>query len=393
MDPSKEFIVLCKAYSEREQEFTPLEALTLLTDAYMGQCGLSMTYRTLIEGASWYWQKLLGESDHNLANFASRHSFTQLMPYLSEEFNKQKEHYWEYDIDFLDSDIAVEAAQCYLKDIDGNENLKTVFAIGFVYYVEWLKNEEIESNRIMSEHPDVALSEFIDLDKLTDKQIKNILIGVENEIKSLLGNDPLSINLDSLDKNQMKTLEELLSRRCVLLDRMFLGTDNELTHLRQVNNHLLSLRNELHRRTTALKHSLIADSAFDDDTEIEGQLSFNYNGEDSVLKLEEDDYYGSDFELMCSVLASFYDRKCLFGNIGIGISPDTENTLDDGVSWIDPPFDSNRFKGIIIGYALNDLCHHKSFSIPDAIRLNDFWAEVVVRVQSITTQSGKRMII
>ena len=49
----EEFIAYCKTYKERESEFTPVEALTLLTDAYIAECGISMTYRTLVEGASW----------------------------------------------------------------------------------------------------------------------------------------------------------------------------------------------------------------------------------------------------------------------------------------------------------------------------------------------------
>ena len=148
---AEEFIAYCKTYKERESERTPIEALTLLTDAYIAECGISMTYRTLVEGASWYWQKLLAESEHKLARFAKGHSFTHLMPYLSEEFNKRKEHYWEYDICDLDSDIAIDAAQCYMKDIEGDERLKAVFAIGIVHHIEWLKNFEHDWNEIVKQ--------------------------------------------------------------------------------------------------------------------------------------------------------------------------------------------------------------------------------------------------
>lgn len=148
---SEEFIAYCKTYSECESKVTPIEALTLLTDAYIAECSISMTYRTLVEDASWYWQKLLGKSDHKLAKFASKHSFTQLMPYLSEEFNERKEHYWEYDICNLDSDIAIDAAQCYMKDIEDDERLKAVFAIGIAHYIEWLINFEHDWNEIVKQ--------------------------------------------------------------------------------------------------------------------------------------------------------------------------------------------------------------------------------------------------
>lgn len=148
---SDEFIAHCRAYRVHESEQTPVEALTLLTDAYIAECGISMTYRTLVEGASWYWQKRLGESDHKLAKIASKKSFTQLMPYLSEEFNERKEHYWEYDICNLDSDTAIEAAQYYMRDIEGHESLMVVFAIGIIHYIEWLKNFEVEWNKIVEQ--------------------------------------------------------------------------------------------------------------------------------------------------------------------------------------------------------------------------------------------------
>ncbi len=347
-----------------------------------------MTYRTLVEGASWYWQKLLSESEHELAKIAKKKSFTGLMPYLSEVFNERKEHYWEYDICNLDSKEAVDAAREFIEDYS-DVRFRIAFCRGFKHYIEWLKNYEVKRDKILSSNRHVAPFSHLNLNKLNDGQLKEIVISIESAIKSIVGDDPMCPSIDGLGRTEMKKLEDLLLKRCILLDKMFLGSDNELNHLRQVNNHLLKLRNELHRRTTALKRSYIADPDFDDDSEIEGHWTFYYNGDESVLKLEEDDYYGSDFALMCSVLSSFYQRKDPFGSIAASVSPGTPETLDDGKSWNNPPFNGEKFDGIVIGYALHDLCHHKHFSIPDVIRLNDFWAEAILKVQSITTQNSK----
>ena len=64
--------------------------------------------------------------------------------------------------------------------------------------------------------------------------------------------------------------------------------------------------------------------------------------------------------------------------------------LDDGVSWDEYPFNRfPEFKDSITCYAVHDLTDHKLYSIPDLLRLNDFWSEVEFKVQSITNQDGQ----
>lgn len=239
--------------------------------------------------------------------------------------------------------------------------------------------------------------------KFTEEDLRERLHTIESEIKSIAGNNPDEIVLrkylpeHKAKKNKQKPISqrkferlgELLLERCTILNALFQATDSEMTHFRQVNEHLLSLRNKLYQRTTAMKHTIVSDPDFDDDYEIEGILTYRYNDESTVLQLDNDEFYGSDFKCMCSILESYYESTGNY-NIAFPIGPDEFNSFDDGESWSGPPFDSDEFKDIIIGYALHDLCNHKNFSIPDVVRLNDFWAEVVVKVQSLTTQSGER---
>ena len=218
---------------------------------------------------------------------------------------------------------------------------------------------------------------------------------IEAAIRKIIGtDDPDSVFLRRLPKTKglMERLEGLLLKRSCTLNGMFQGTDEEMKHFDRVNEHLLHLRNELFRRTTLMRDSISIDMDFDDDYEIEGTLMFTYNSAESVLTLSNDEFYGTDFRLMIKTLDSYYfatDDK----NIGIvTIDPGKTNTADDGQTWASPVFGHDVFDNRIVGYGPYCLCYHKHFSIPDLVRLNDFWAEVTLTMQSMTTQSGERWI-
>lgn len=127
----------------------------------------------------------------------------------------------------------------------------------------------------------------------------------------------------------------------------------------------------------------------DDDYDVESHFRFIYHGDDSVLKLDDDDYYGSNFTLMIKALTELYIVK---GQENIIYARDGKNNLDDGESWLEEPFCKwkDRLHDIIICYAVHDLTSHKSYSIPDLLRLNSFLCESVVTFQSITSQNGSR---
>ena len=45
---------------------------------------------------------------------------------------------------------------------------------------------------------------------------------------------------------------------------------------------------------------------------------------------------------------------------------------------------------IVVCHAVHDICTHKPYSIPDLLRLNDFWVEAHLVCQHIIDQNGKR---
>ncbi|MCM1139313.1 MAG: hypothetical protein NC453_12155 [Muribaculum sp.] len=232
-------------------------------------------------------------------------------------------------------------------------------------------------------------------DNLTsEEQLREKLVKVESEIRKIIGTDdpdPAYVSLRKKSREEMEQLEELLLERCGILNNLFQGTEEEMKHFDRVNEHLLHLRNELYRRTTMMKNTMVIDMDFDDVYEIEGTLEFCYNSEESVLTLSNDDFYGTNFQLMISTLCSFYFNKHE-RNIGFEIGPDQTNILDDGKSWKFIVFDRDMFDDRIVGNAPYNLCFWKHYSIPDLVRLNDFWAEVKLTMQSMTTQSGERYI-
>lgn len=217
------------------------------------------------------------------------------------------------------------------------------------------------------------------------------LMDVERRIKDIAGRSSDDNDEWCRDKTKFDEVKSLLTRRWNLLNLMFMPSDINIKRFRLINSRLETLCRQLRERMHKLKQSLplVQDSEFDDDYEIEGELRFSYNDEDSVLRLD-DDYYGSDFCRMIEIIYTCnYDTywDCI-ERISLNSS-----SLDDGVSWNEPPFYGRpEFDDIIICHAMHNLSDHMEYSIPDILRLNDFWAEVHLTFQSITTQDGTRYI-
>lgn len=194
------------------------------------------------------------------------------------------------------------------------------------------------------------------------------------------------------DPSKCQAVEDLLTERWNILNRMFRPTEANMRRFEAINTRLEALCRQLCRRMSDLRQSLplIMDVSIDDDYEIESELRFCFNDETSVIRLADDDYYGSDFARMISVTATLN-----YGTFWECIERfyRESRSLDDGVSWDEPPFYGRaEFDNIVICHAMHNLTGHMGYSIPDVIRLNDFWAEVRLTLQSITGQDGTRYV-
>lgn len=215
------------------------------------------------------------------------------------------------------------------------------------------------------------------------------VIEIEREIRRYFKvYDEDIVNFKPITEESKRQLATLFYQRQWVLDFLFEVTPENLERVQKVSDHLKFLSAKMFERVKAMKEkiSLICDDPdFDDDYEIEGTLSFNYNGEESVLKLPDDDHYGSDFRLMIIALTEFYHQTC-YSDCIIDIGPGCEN-LDEKLNWNIAPL---NFPELDICYVAHCICDHYDYSIPDLIRMNDFWTEIKFIEQSITDQKGKR---
>lgn len=218
------------------------------------------------------------------------------------------------------------------------------------------------------------------------------LIDIEWRIKEIAGISSGDNNKYCRDQPQFIEVKGLLTRRKNLLNLMFMPSDENMSRFKEINALLEARCRQLRERMLKLNKSLplVRDSDFDDDYELEGELRFCYNDENSVLKLD-DDHYGSDFCRMIDII-----HTCNYGTYWECIERISSDShiLDDGVSWNEPPFHGRpEFDDVIICHAMHNLSDHMHYSIPDILRLNDFWTEVHLTFQNITKQDGSRYIL
>lgn len=225
-----------------------------------------------------------------------------------------------------------------------------------------------------------------------EEQRKKI-IDIENSIIAITGSNIEEFVYRNRNTEKMRDVASLLEKRQFALNEMFEPSGNNLKHFKETNGRLYNLTCRLFERVQAFqrkKSQLMDCPEFDDDYEINGTLRFYYNDIDSILSFSDDEVYGSDFKTMISLISA-----CLHDTYAENIesfSP-MDSMLDDGVSWTDYPFRSrNEYDDIIICHAVHQLTEHQLYSIPDLIRLNDFWAEVNFKVQSITDLKGNRWL-
>ena len=192
---------------------------------------------------------------------------------------------------------------------------------------------------------------------------------------------------------------------------MFVATPDEIERIQIVNECLLDLTQKMYARTETLYRkmsSMTYDREFDDDVEVFGTLKHSFNAESSVQPMSNDDYYGSDFCSMFSVIDTLFSHGYLgveeIGFCSCNFSPrDYQQAmsskelrlvdeLNDGVTWSSksmPAYD--KLKGICICYAIHDLNDHKPYSIPDILRMNDFEVEVTVKHQHYANLSPAKL--
>ena len=234
----------------------------------------------------------------------------------------------------------------------------------------------------------------------------------EKKILAITG-DPyencISYTCDSKDKKD--TVENLLMFRDFALSKMFEihCSDAEVARIESLNAKLYELTQQMFKRTGSF-YRYILDmplEPLDDDIEVEGSLRYWDDAKSGILHLEDDDFYGSDFQRMIPILAfigrenhgdlpivscnPFWRKdsghKSSMTDKELGI----DNYLDDGDSWAEAGLHHTKLDHIVMCYATHAIVTHNNFPIPDFIRLNDFEVKVEMKLQQFSEQDGSRM--
>lgn len=242
-------------------------------------------------------------------------------------------------------------------------------------------------------------------------KLRKRLQRIEAAILRITGKDMDRLSVRLVPEKKRERIGELIGVRQVLLNRMFAATDEEVERMDRVNGLLLDLTQQMYRRSAELYRRVLDtthDQTFDDDVMVEGSLKYGCNGPESVLHLTNDHYYGSDFTRMLQIIdwlyfcrADGFELQEIESTLPKSIEPDDSpsmsdaelefaDDLDDGTTWAEGWLDHPAFKHICICHAMHDICTHKSYSIPDLLRMNDFWCEVKITHQHIVEQDGRR---
>ena len=103
-----------------------------------------------------------------------------------------------------------------------------------------------------------------------------------------------------------------------------------------------------------------------------------------TLKMDNDDYYGSDFEYMLHFHCNFRDS---------GRYSYEPLVADDGTSWNLDYLDNPAFGKFCICHLLHSLHSHEHYSLPDILRMDDFWTDVSLRYEREVYQWKKGNVI
>lgn len=255
------------------------------------------------------------------------------------------------------------------------------------------------------------MDETIDYRTLNEKQLREELIKLERKILRITG-DPIGPRHRKFfrwagNETAVERVQEMMSTRSFILHLLFEKhcTPAEVARLEKVNALLLDLTNRTYARTAGLARKALAipREGLDDDITIKGKLVPEFDLPSSVLRLEDDSYYGSDFVRMAAILQEtekyqpgMADVRCYpewIDNFTPAIT-DKElgcaNEMDDGTTWAEAWLSIPPLQHITICYALHALVTHMNWSIPDVLRINNYKIEVTFTVEQYCDQERNR---
>lgn len=217
-------------------------------------------------------------------------------------------------------------------------------------------------------------------DEADAKTKRHIIKNVEKHIKDIAGTDDF---IPHVDKKTWKRLESLINIRRVTLDELMEPTEEEVKMMSKLNDQLLNLTLQIYSKTFGMWKVLNDAGLNSNDYCIESAFDFDWNDEYAVKKLNNDDWYGSDFTTMLGILDRFDQGNIttmkhihmLLQNFTMSeekARKDLIDILDDGDTWTDGALFKPAFKDITICYMLHAVSCHFHYSLADVLRMNNF---------------------
>ena len=268
-----------------------------------------------------------------------------------------------------------------------------------IFDSEIYKKYETLSNNI---HEMIEGEEKVLLLKMFVKDIEKDILGIAGDIL-----DYSLIIRKRLTPGQFELLDALLDLRGWALNVLFEVhcSDEEVRRFTAINDKLYAMTESMYERARMVNEliEIMPLHEKDDDVEVEAKLKFWEDGAPSVLEIEDDEFYGSDFTRMIvlrSIIDSDYksydkiERVAIYPKLVDGklIPDETEikNDMDDGTTWAEVWLRHPKLDHLIVCHAVHDICTHKNYSIPDLLRMNTFEVSIDIKIQQIEDQDGAR---
>ena len=197
---------LIEKYAKCGEQCDVMKALTLLTEAYVDLCGISLGYRTVVYCAAEAWLEKLAWLDLPLSKMARKEPFVHLMPHISKKYVAEK--YDEYDIAPLqDADLLKICTQM----IRAKE-----FDQATLEVMSWGILKSIEEEKFLSQEIEVTAPDGTMLQGILEEQKRRgtmvLMISPYNDIgvsKSELVRDPRELLIAGYnDYNRLLLLED-----------------------------------------------------------------------------------------------------------------------------------------------------------------------------------------
>lgn len=248
---------------------------------------------------------------------------------------------------------------------------------------------------------DDAYSEILEYirEVATVDEKREVLQNVEQRVKKIVNYDfAKAWFLRRMSESEHDVIEDLMGVRYVVLNEMMLHpTPAEVERFRYQNDKLFKLTQECYAQCRNMWRTLFHTPYKVDDCyryEVEGVLRFEYGDDDAVVKMENDDYYGSDFQYMIHLLDELMSAgRCKMDTILNGVFgtfdgatedgyKQINNMLDDGDSWDECSLHKPEFADICVCYAMHALHTHQDYSLPDILRMDDFVVKVHLQYEN-----------